>query len=78
MYIELEAEYPIEAYKFAQEYYDKVGYSLFTGGIIVLFTTSEFISSLGLTIIGITCIIISINKKIIPKKFEDKLKNIKK
>jgi len=75
-YEELEAKNPIEAYKFAHEYYDKIGYSLFTGGIIVLFSTSEIMSSLGLIIIGFTCIVISLKKKRIHEKITNDFKKI--
>jgi hypothetical protein len=50
--------------RFYHEYFDKIGYSLFTGGLVTLVTTDESVISGGLIVIGFTCMIISaVNKK---------------
>ena len=42
------------------EYCDKVGYGLFTGGLVALVTSNKPTSSGGLVLIGFTCIFISV------------------
>jgi len=73
-YAELEMNNPIKTLKFLGDYYDKVGYSLFTSGIVIIFTSSNLGSSIGLIIVGITLIIISQIKKEKHEKFNNDIK----
>ena len=73
-YEHLNSDNPIKSILFYQEYFDKIGYGLFTGGIVALVTTNKIAISYGLIIIGFTCIIIAgINKRRF-EKFEESKK----
>ena len=70
-YAHLKTDNPIKTIKFSQEYYNKIGYSLFTGGIITLVTTPSKMISYGLIVIGFTCMIISVINQRRLEKFEE-------
>jgi len=73
-YEHLNTDNPIKTMLFYQDYFDKIGYALFTGGLIVLVTTEKTVTSYGLIVIGVTCVIIAgINKRRI-EKFEESKK----
>ena len=74
VYSHLQTDNPIKTIKFSQEYYDKIGYSLFTGGIITLVTTPSKWISYGLIGIGFTCMVISVINKRRLEKFEESKK----
>jgi len=73
-YLELESNNPIKALEFSHDYYDKVGYTLLTSGLVAMFNFSNYGSSIGLIIIGATLIIISQIKKEKVKNFNNTLK----
>lgn len=73
-YNHLTYDNPIKTMKNYQDYFDKTGYALFTGGLVTLATADKYVTSFGLIIIGITCIIISaINRNRIEKFEESKM-----
>jgi NADH:ubiquinone oxidoreductase subunit 5 (subunit L)/multisubunit Na+/H+ antiporter MnhA subunit len=76
-YEHLNTDNPIKTIRFYQEYFDKIGYALFTGGIITLVTTDKSVTSYGLILIGFTCMVIAgINKRRFEKFEESKKKDM--
>lgn len=69
---------PIKSLESNKEYFDKVGFALFTGGLVASVTTDKIATSYGLIIIGATCVIISILNAKKLERFNESLKKTKK
>jgi hypothetical protein len=73
----LNADNSVEETKFSYEHYDKMGYGLFTGGIVAYATTDRTLMSLGIIGIGFTCIFIYIIRKKKYDRFQELVKDKK-
>lgn len=60
---DLERNHILKAWDFSYRYYSNLGIALFSGGIIALFTSTYWQSSLGISIVGITSIILGEYKR---------------
>lgn len=74
MYSHKKADNPILAIKSYEEYFDKVGYAVFAGGLVALVTTQEKSGSYGLIFIGVSCMLIGMLNKNRYERFENSIK----
>jgi hypothetical protein len=71
----LDSPNPIRFAQIMAEYFDKVGYGMFSGGIVAFATTTQKNISIGIIIIGFSCVIIAVLNKNKVEKFQKDIKS---